>query len=87
MSLQEKPQGQPQETMRHDNDENEPASTTSDTDHSSPQIDQVATKKSLAFWLTFVAVLVNLFLYALDATTLAVATPVSHEVLTSRRYY
>jgi hypothetical protein len=34
-------------------------------------------KKSVAFYLTFAAILVNLFLYALDATTLAVATPVS----------
>jgi hypothetical protein len=34
-------------------------------------------KKSVAFRLTFAAILVNLFLYALDATTLAVATPVS----------
>ncbi|KAF3004746.1 hypothetical protein E8E13_000096 [Curvularia kusanoi] len=32
-------------------------------------------KKSLAFHLTFTAILINLFLYALDATTLAVATP------------
>lgn len=32
-------------------------------------------KKSVAFYLTFTAILVNLFLYALDATTLAVATP------------
>ena len=33
-------------------------------------------KKSVAFRLTFVAILINLFIYALDATTLAVATPV-----------
>jgi hypothetical protein len=34
-------------------------------------------KKSVAFYLTFTAILVNLFLYALDATKLAVETPVS----------
>ena len=33
-------------------------------------------KKSLAFHLTFLALLLNVFLYALDATTLGVALPV-----------
>jgi hypothetical protein len=33
--------------------------------------------KSVTFYLTFAAILVNLFLFALDATTLAVATPMS----------
>lgn len=48
----------------------------SNTDLNSPAADE-ARKKSLAFYLSFVAILINLFLYALDATTLAVATPVS----------
>ncbi|KAI1126025.1 major facilitator superfamily domain-containing protein [Nemania abortiva] len=34
-----------------------------------------APKKSIAFRLSFLAIVVNLFLYALDATTLAVAAP------------
>ncbi|KAF2690198.1 MFS general substrate transporter [Lentithecium fluviatile CBS 122367] len=49
-------------------------SSASNTDLSSPPAVQAKGKKSFAFHLTFVAVLINLFLYALDATTLAVAT-------------
>jgi hypothetical protein len=74
MNLQDKPQ----ETIFQDDANDRPTLTTSNTGLSSPSAVQVTRKKSLAFCLTFVAVLINLFLYALDATTLAVATPVSH---------
>ena len=47
--------------------------------------DQPAARKPLAFHLSFVAILVNLFLYALDATTLAVATPVSYATVRAMR--
>lgn len=41
-------------------------------------------KKSLAFHLTFLALLLNVFLYALDATTLGVALPVRTPKLQQR---
>ncbi|KAK6216567.1 hypothetical protein QIS74_06681 [Colletotrichum tabaci] len=71
MGLREKPQ----ETIRQDETEHRPVSSASNANLDSPAEDRDAPKKSLAFYLTFVAVLVNLFLYALDATTLSVATP------------
>lgn len=63
----------PQETVRENGVDDKP------TPHASNARSAVQTprKKSLAFYLTFIAVLINLLLYALDATTLAVATPVS----------
>jgi hypothetical protein len=54
-----------------------PASTTSAQETGDSPDTQKPRRKSVAFYLTFAAILVNLFLYALDATTLAVATPVS----------
>ncbi|KAK2024332.1 MFS general substrate transporter [Colletotrichum zoysiae] len=74
MSLREKPE----ETIRQDvlaHVDNRPASSAFNTDLNSPVAGHIAPRRSLAFYLSFVAVLVNLFLYALDATTLSVATP------------
>ena len=57
----------------------------SDSSSDSNAVDSSAPrKKSIAFYLTFLAILVNLFLYALDATALAVATPVSHPDILSQ---
>lgn len=74
MSCQEKP-------LVEGGHQDDAVDSASNTDLGSPpaaQVDTVAPKKSLAFHFTFVAVLINLFVYALDATLLLVATPVSH---------
>jgi hypothetical protein len=65
------------ETVLHSDDPTTSTVCTSPQQNGNPLSTQDSRKKSVAFHLTFVAILVNLFLYALDATTLAVATPVS----------
>ncbi|VUC30987.1 unnamed protein product [Clonostachys rosea] len=57
---------------------NSPALPTSPHTNNNPTGDlagQASPKKSVAFYLTFIAVLLNLLVYTLDATSLAVATP------------
>lgn len=76
MSPDQKPQHS--ENVRRGDAEEIPASSASGIDLRTPTTGHVAPKKSLAFHLTFIAVLLNLFVYALDATTLAVAAPVSY---------
>ncbi|KAL0940066.1 uncharacterized protein CTRU02_206676 [Colletotrichum truncatum] len=71
MSLQEKPL----EISQQDGADKGPTSSPLSIELSDDTADGGAAKKSLAFYLTFVTVLINIFLYGLDATTLAVATP------------
>ncbi len=74
MNNQEK---SPERLGRHDSNY-ERNSVAHDAEIHGPSSTAAPRKKSLAFYLSFAAIMVNLFLYALDATTLAVATPVSH---------
>lgn len=73
MTQQEKPQ----EAINQNDVSDQTISSASKSEGSNTANMPTLRKKSIAFHLTFVAILVNLFLYALDATTLAVATPVS----------
>ncbi|KAI1179728.1 major facilitator superfamily domain-containing protein [Nemania sp. FL0916] len=72
MSLQENEKSQ--ETAQQNDADSVPSSSATPLE-SSESAGEAASRKSLAFHLTFFAVLINLFVYALDATTLAVATP------------
>jgi hypothetical protein len=66
-----------QELTGQENAEEKPTSLALQDETDGRSAVQDRPKKSLSFYFTFGAVLINLFVYALDATTLAVAAPVS----------